>query len=95
MHSKQTVREMVDIIRQIVFDKSVPGSDSLPLFEETLSSNVYFITIVFDDKFKKYIIRMTNLKEIKPLHHLQLLKTFPKTTPKQSRRRTFMCESGP
>ena len=52
MHSKQTVREMVDIIRQIVFDKSVPGSDSLPLFEETLSSNVYFITIVFDDKFK-------------------------------------------
>ena len=32
---------------------------------------------------------MINLKEIKPRHHLQLLKTFPKTTPKQSRRRTF------
>ena len=34
---------------------------------------------------------MINLKEIKPRHHLQLLKTFPKTTPKQSRRRTFIC----
>ena len=33
---------------------------------------------------------MINLKEIKPRHHLQLLKTFPKTTPKQSRRRTYL-----
>ena len=28
-------------------------------------------------------------------NQVQLLKTFPKTTPDQSRRRTFMCESGP
>ena len=27
---------------------------------------------------------MINLKEIKPRHHLQLLKTFPKTTPEQT-----------
>ena len=41
------------------------------------------------------IIFLINLKEIKPRHHLQLLKTFPKTTPDPSRIRTVMCESGP
>ena len=32
---------------------------------------------------------LINLKEIKPRHHLQLLKTFPKTTPDPSRIRTL------
>ena len=61
----------------------------------SFQEEVWFFKIIYFTLFLMIMYILINLKEIKPRHHLQLLKTFPKTTPDPSRIRTVMCESGP
>ena len=58
---------------EVVINRSRFEKDSCFLI--ALHFHSFFFFILFQ-------ILMINLKEIKPRHHLQLLKTFPKTTPK-------------
>ena len=64
------------------------------IFDYPFSYEPQKIAKIATIELQKYIY-LINLKEIKPRHHLQLLKTFHKTTPEPSRIKTVMCESGP
>ena len=82
----------------VVNMEEIEEGDEVRAFFRVRGNKVKEVTGVVSEISQKGYVRLRtkkNLKEIKPRHHLQLLKTFPKTTPKQSRRRTFMCESGP